>query len=280
LKVYISVDMEGITGITHRAQVSRDIGGVEYSRGCQLMTGDVNAAVEGIFEVDRDAEVIVNDAHGKSQNLVFEDMDERVKLLRGSAEFHDMVMGIDESYDGLMLIGYHSNLKSKDAVLCHAWGLAEIYFNDRPDAGEISISAHAAGHFNVPTVLITGDESIREEVDFLSTEFGPIEQVYIKEGLNRYTAICLHPKRAQRLIKEGAANALRKLDQIKPAKLDPPVKMELHFVDPGQADSASMMPGVKRTGPITTVFTGKDFMEVNGAFYTQVRLGTRQWLQY
>ncbi len=279
MKIYISVDMEGITGITHKAQVSRDIGGVEYARGCKLVTDDVNAAVEGIFDVDSSAEIVVNDAHGKSQNLIFEDMDERVKLLRGSAEYHDMVMGIDESYDALMLVGYHSNLKTKDAVLCHAWGLSDLFFNGR-DSGEISISAYAAGHFDVPLVLVTGDGSIRDEMGFLTNEYGKIEQVHVKEGLNRYTAICLHPKISRRLIKEGAKNALNNLNEIQPAKLTPPIKMEMHFTDPGQADSAAMMPGAERIGPMSTLYTGDHFMQINSAFYTQVRLGTRLWLQY
>ncbi len=243
------------------------------------MTEEVNAAVEGIFKVDPNAEIIVNDAHGKSQNLIYEDMDERIKLIRGSAEYHDMMMGIDESYDAAMLIGFHARLQTKAAVLCHVWGLQDLYFNEKV-AGEISINTYTAGSYDVPVVFVSGDKAISEEVEFLSREgCGPIEMVVVKEGMTQHTALCSHPHMTRRWIKEGAARALNKLDQIKPAKLATPIKLEMHFTNPGQADAASMMPGVERTSPLSTLFVADHFTEIKRAFYSQVRL-VRPWLQF
>ena len=78
--VYLSVDMEGMAGVSHAAPTRR--GDDLYAQAVELMTGETNAAIEGAFAGGA-TEVTVNDSHGQMFNLPPEKLDERARLVEG-----------------------------------------------------------------------------------------------------------------------------------------------------------------------------------------------------
>lgn len=258
LKVFISVDMEGVCGVIHWEDVSRQ--GKDYSLFRRLMTQETNAAIKGALEA-RASEILVRDSHGSARNILPDLLHPKAKLLRDwSGGPLWMMEGIDETFDAVIFIGYHARAGTLDAVLKHTMSSSRVYdvlLNGKkmPEAG---INAAIAGYYGVPVVLIAGDLAICEQAKEL---FGEIETVSVKEGIGK-AAIMLHPEKAQELIKKKTAQALKRFYDFKPYKLDPPYTMEVVFMKEEHAEKASWIPGAKRSGNRSVSFTSDDFMEV------------------
>lgn len=256
LKVYISVDIEGIGGVVSRMQTS----GEEYQRFRRFMTQEVNAAIEGAFACGA-TEVMVSDSHGSGQNILIEELNKEVKLIRDWPRPLIMMEGIDETFDAVFLIGYHAKEGSKDATLAHTMSGSRIFdikLNgvSVPEAG---FNAAIAGHFGVPVALISGDQTIVAQAKEM---LGDVEGVVVKEGIGTI-AKTIHPEKAQKLIKEGAIRALKRLKEFQPFKLQIPITMEITFKDEVYASLVGMLPGVKQLDGRTISFTGKDMVEVS-----------------
>ncbi|MGI6358231.1 MAG: M55 family metallopeptidase [Bacillota bacterium] len=243
MKVYISVDMEGGTGVAS-AKHMREAG---YVRMCKLLTQDVNAAIDGAFEAGA-TEVLVNDAHGSMTNILIEDLDERASLISGSNKHLLQMEGLDETYDAAFFIGYHAHEGNQDAVLNHTiygGAVTEIKRNGVV-VGETAINAGIAGHFGVPVALVVGDHILCAEA---KSFLGDIETVAVKEAIDRYAAKLLSPKRSQALIKEGAKRALRRLPEIQPHKIAAPVEFQITTKLTSMAHMCTLFPSVERRGP-------------------------------
>ncbi len=257
LKVFISVDMEGISGVIHWDDVSRR--GDDYSLFRKLMTQETNAAIEGAFEAGA-IEILVRDSHGSARNIIPDLLRQEAELLRDwSGGPLDMMEGIDKTFDAVIFIGYHARAGTPDAVLKHTMSgrIYDVVLNGKkmPEAG---INGAIAGYFDVPVVMIAGDLAICKQAKEL---FGNIENVAVKEGIGN-AAKMLHPLKAQELIKKKTIEALKRLKDFKPFKLKPPFKMEVTFKDEERAQNASWIPGAKRTGDRSVSFTSNDLMEV------------------
>ena len=257
LKVFISVDMEGISGVIHWDDVSRR--GDDYSLFRKLMTQETNAAIEGALEAGA-TEILVRDSHGSGRNILPDLLRQEAELLRDwSGGPLDMMEGIDKTFDAVIFIGYHARAGTPDAVLKHTMTgkFFDVILNGKkmPEAG---INGAIAGHFGVPVVMIAGDLAICKQAKEL---FGNIENVAVKEGIGN-AAKMLHPLKAQELIKKKTIEALKRLKDFKPFKLKPPFKMEVTFKDEERAQNASWIPGAKRTGDMSVSFTSNDLMEV------------------
>jgi D-amino peptidase len=243
MKVYISVDMEGGTGIAS-AKHMREAG---YVRMCKLLTQDVNAAIEGAFAAGA-TEVLVNDAHGSMTNILIEDLDERASLISGSNKQLLQMEGIDESFDAVFFIGYHAHEGNEDAVMNHTiFGSAvtEIKRNGTV-VGETAINAGIAGAFGVPVALVVGDHILCAEAKrFL----GDIETVAVKEAIDRYAAKLLPPKRSQALIREAAQRALARLSEMKAHKIEGPVEFQITTKLTSMAHMCTLFPTVERRAP-------------------------------
>jgi len=258
LKIYISADIEGIGGVVSRMQTSWE--GEEYQRFRRFMTQEVNAAIEGAFSVGA-TEVVVSDSHGSGQNILIEELNKEVKLIRDWPRPLIMMEGIDETFDAVFLIGYHAKEGSKDATLAHSMSGSRIFdikLNgiSVPEAG---FNAAIAGHFGVPVVLISGDQTIVSQAKEL---LGDVEGVVVKEGIGTI-AKTIHPEKTQKLIKEGAIRALRRLKEFQPLKLQTPITLEITFKDEVYASLVGMLPGVKQLDGRTISFTGKDMVVVS-----------------
>lgn len=255
MKVFISVDMEGITGVVNWNHT--EYGKDGYERFRRLMTKEANAAAKGAFDAGA-SEVVINDSHGGMRNIIIEDLDPEVKLITGSSKPMSMMEGIGPDFHGVLLVGYHSRASST-GVLNHTYtGRVSHYWVDGKCLGETGMNALIAGYYGVPVAFVSGDSEVVAEAREL---LGKVETVTVKEPRSQFSAMCIHPVKAQSLIREKVAYAMKNLAQYEPLVPAAPSTVRLQFHTSGNADGASIMPGAVRIDPVTVEFTGKDYLE-------------------
>ena len=258
LKVFVSVDMEGIWGVVHSDQTSADSKDYSYAR--KWMAEDVNAVVEGLLEAGA-TEVVVNDSHGSMRNILPQDFHPKASLISGSPKPLSMMQGIDGSFAACIFVGYHAKAGTASSVLDHTISgsaMKSIKINGL-ELPELGINGAIAGYFKVPVIMLSGDaETCRQAKTILGSE---VVTADVKEGLGRFAARLLPADEARRRLKEGAKQALLKRDKIAPFKLNPPLNFELEFQTSAQAEMPALLPQVKRTGPRTVTFTANDYLE-------------------
>jgi D-amino peptidase len=270
MKVYISVDMEGVAGIVDRAQGS--LPGIDYERGRRLMTQEAAAAVRGALAAGA-TEVWVSDSHGSNgmRNIIIEDLPQDCWLISGDSRPMGQIEGLDDSFSAVVLVGYHAR-HGLSGVLDHTISGREVYelrLNGRP-VGEVGLNAAVAGDLGVPVVLVSGDHKLAGEV----AEVLPwAEYVIVKYAIGRHASKAVHPTRAREAIERGAAGALGRLDQMRPLILDKPVKADLAFKSTAMADAAAGMPGVHRVNDLTVRFTAPDAVALYPLIMTGIHLG-------
>jgi len=257
LKVFISVDMEGVCGVIHWEEVSRN--GKDYDLFRKLMTEETNAAIEGALASGA-TEILVRDSHGSARNILPHLLHPEAELIRDwSGSPLSMMEGIDESFDAVLFIGYHARANTPNAILDHTMSgtLYNVTVNRKkmPEAG---INALIAGHYGVPVVLVAGDQAVCSQTSEL---LGDVITVEVKQGIGE-AAKMMSPSAACNLIKLKTEQALNRINDFKPYKLSPPYNMEVTFKDEERAENASWIPGAKRTGPTSVSFTHSQLMEV------------------
>ncbi len=264
MKILISADMEGITGVTTWDQVTP--GHAEYARFRTLMTGDVNAAVRGALDAGAD-EVVVTDGHWNGSNILIEELDPRAKLNSGSPSPLSMMQGIDRGVDGAFFVGYHARQGSQNAVLDHTWSdtcVANVWLNDMI-AGEYTLNAALAGHYGVPVVMASGDQTACAQ---MREQLGSLETVIVKQATGRFSAECLSPDTTREMIAQAAQRAVSRLarkDTPKPFVAKTPVKITVQVVSSDMADRAMHMTGVQREG-LKLTFSSPDMPAAYSAF--------------
>lgn len=243
MKIYISVDLEGICGVNTREHVQRD--GRLYAEAQRLMTEDINAAVRGAFAGGAD-EVIVADKHGGSNNLLPELLDPRALLLDGAPCFPRFPF-LDDA-DGMFLLGYHAQAGTERAALEHtmtslAW---HKYLVNGVPYGEVGIDADIAGWEDVPVVLVSGDDKLCDEAKALLG--AQVEAVCVKQGIGRQCALMLSPAEGRRRIEKQAERAVRRLaagERFPRFCAGSPVTVSITYKHTPDADSAMCM-GARR----------------------------------
>lgn len=270
MKIMIAADMEGISGVVHWDHVRP--GHSEYERFRAVMTADVNAAVRGAFEAGAQ-DVVVTDGHAYARNILVEQLDSRARLNSGSPAPFSMVQGVDREVDGVIFIGYHARVGTPQAILEHTWSsvrVAGVWLNEQP-AGEIGLNSALCGHYGVPVLMISGDQSAcAEAADLL----GDIVTVQVKQAHGRMGAECLPPEVAQRQIQTAAAQAVTRLGQGRaplPLRLPTPIGLKVRLVNSEMADRAAWMPGVRRED-LELSYQAADMPTIYGAFRTIVAL--------
>lgn len=251
MKILIAADMEGISGVTTWDQVTA--GKPDYERFRRIMTEDVDAAVRGAIDGGA-KDVFVTDGHGSGSNILVEELDPRASLNTGSPSPLSMVQGVDE-VDGVLFVGYHARAGSPEGILDHTWSsrtVANVWLNDIL-VGEYGLNAAVAGHFEVPVLMVTGDQTAcTQAVELL----GDLETVVVKHATGRYAAECLPPKVAQAMIQKAAAKAVERLARRKapdPFILQEPILLAVEFFNSAMADLAMRMPGSERDGTCITL---------------------------
>jgi len=262
LKVFISVDMEGVAGVVNWEDVNRT--GKDYDLFRELMTKETSAAIRGALEAGA-SEIVVRDSHGSARNILPELLDPRAKLLRDwSGGPMSMMEGIDESYDAVIFVGYHAKAGTPDAPLAHTMSSAtidDVSVNgvSLPEAG---INALIAGYYDVPVVFLAGDKAICGQAEGL---FGAVETAMVKEGIGTAN-LNLHPSYARNMIRAGVEKALGNLDDYKPYKLEGPFTLELKLKQADLVDKGTAYPGATKKDDFTLVYKSDDMMEIWQAF--------------
>jgi len=245
MKILIAADMEGVTGVVHWDHVTP--GHQEYPRFRHLMTGDVNAAIRGAFEAGAD-EVVVTDGHDDGRNILIEELDPRARLNAGRPSPLAMVQGTDAGVNAVIFVGYHARVGTPHAILEHTWSsrcVAGLWLNGQP-MGEIGLNAAVCGHFDVPVVMVSGDECACAEAAEL---LGSIETAVVKRATGRMAAECLPPEETQAAIYSSAAQAvscLRAGDAPPPFRPQTPINIAVEFVHSEMADRAMILPSLSR----------------------------------
>jgi D-amino peptidase len=269
MKVFISVDMEGATALTDPEDVLPE--GADYARGRIFMTGDANAAVQGAFDAGA-TEVVVNDSHWIMRNLLIEHLDPRAKLIKGFHKPMCMVQGLDETFDAAVFVGYHSCAGTEEGVLNHTLLGKEVHnllLNGDP-IGETRLNALLAGHFGEPVAFVAGDDAVcREAKGVLGDD---LPTFAVKDGIDMFSALCLHPEVTAKGIREGVAGALRNISSRTAYKLDGELTWGFEYSTTTMASTCEYIPGVTKVSPRTTEFTTTDLPQAMHIIFAQLLL--------
>lgn len=267
MKIYISVDMEGISGINTKEHVLKD--GRLYPEARKLLTEDINAAVRGAFAGGAD-EVIVVDAHGGSNNLITELLDERALLLIGTP--HSPRMPFLNGSDGMFLLGYHASAGTERAALEHTMTSAawHKYVINGREYGEVGIDADLAGWEGVPVVLVSGDDKLCDEAkEFLGDQ---IEAVCVKQGVGRQCSLCLSPAEGRRRIEKHAERAVKRLvsgEKFPLFSAGSPVVEAITYKFTPDADAAMNYFGARRVDGYTVERTWNRLCDAYGGLWSE-----------
>jgi len=259
MKVYISVDIDGIGSLAEMCMMS---GYPPLPWVQELATREVNAAVEGALEGGATT-VVVNENHS-SRHIAPELLHPAAELMVGRPKPLQTLDDLDEAFAAVFLVGIHARAGTPGAVMDHTWDF-RIY-NLRVNGttiGEVGLNALLAGHYGVPVTLVTGDDRVAAEAKDL---LGDVETVVVKTGRDRYAARCLHPSQVRELVREGAARSLREIERFRPFDLGKPIRMEIDFTEATFAHWASFVPTAERVGPRTVGITLEDFEGAMRAF--------------
>jgi D-amino peptidase len=271
MKILIAADMEGISGVVDWDQVTTTH--PEYARFRKIMTGDVNAAVRGAAQAGAD-EIMVTDGHAYGLNLLIEELDSKAHLNSGNASPFAMVQGVEEGVDGVLFIGYHARAGSQNAILNHTWSsktVADVELNGR-GVGEIGLNAAVCGHFGVPVLMISGDQTACGEARDL---LGPIETAVVKRAASKMSAECLPLEVSRRLICEACSRAVGRFktgEYFPPFRVAAPVRAMVEFQQPEMAERAVLLPGASRVDGRRVEFTAPDMPSAYRSFRAVVIL--------
>lgn len=259
LKVYISVDMEGITGVVSNEQLGP--GGFEYQRAREFMTAEALAAIQGARDAGA-TEVVVSDSHGNGQNLLIDQFPDDVTIIRSWPRPLMMMEGIDSSFAAAVFIGYHSSTSNVRGVRAHTMSsatLTGVALNGRqvPEGG---LNAAMAGHFGVPVVMASGDDAAVEEVQ----RYAPgMEGAVVKRAISFHSAATMTPKTGQGLIRARVKAGIEKRARIAPFVLPGAVTADISFKHYRVAEILTYLPIVTRVDAHTVRFVGRNILEVS-----------------
>jgi D-amino peptidase len=256
MRVYISIDMEGIAGVVHEDQTNPVDPRVaaEYARFRRVMTAEANAAVEGAFEAGA-TKVVVNDSHWEMRNLLAEELHPAAELIAGSTKPRSMMEGIDQGFDAAFCLGYHAMAGTPNAILDHTYTdrIHSVRLNGRM-VGELGLNAALAGRFGVGVALVSGDAAFGAEARaLLGSDVGI---VVVKEAVARH----------------GAATAVR----VRPApcQVQSPATLEVEFGTTHHADMAELVPGSVRIDGRTVSYVHDDYAEAFRGFRAMYNLAS------
>jgi len=258
MKIFISADIEGVTGTTVWDEVTRDH--PDYPEFQAQMTREVSAACLGAMEAGAD-QILVKDAHSTARNLIAKDLPEPVELVRGwSRHPYMMMQEIDDSFDAALFIGYHAPASADGNPLAHTMDssrYAEITLNGEV-VSEFLLNTYTAAMENVPVAFIAGDQEVCRHA---TTLIPGIRSVAVKRGKGGST-INLHPETARRKIKKSVKETLLSLSGQRVLKLPEYFEVEVVFFDFKHAFRASFYPGAKLITPGKIGFETQSYMDV------------------
>ena len=259
LKVYISVDMEGVTGVVSNEQLGPT--GFEYQRFREFMTAEALAAIQGARDAGA-TEILLSDSHGNGQNLLIERLPADVKVVRSWPRPLMMMQGIDSSFDAAVFIGYHSGTTNAKGVRAHTISsarLTSVELNGR-SMSEAGINAAIAGHFGVPVVMISGDDAAVEEARSM---IGNLESAVVKQSLSFHSAVTMTPEAGQALIRQRVAAGVQRRASFKPFVLTAPIRLDVTFKNYRPPEMLAYLPIVERISAHAIRYVGRSIIDVS-----------------
>jgi D-amino peptidase len=254
MRVFISFDMEGVAGIVDWSQCRPP--GQPYEEGRALLLGEVNAAIDGALAAGA-TEIICNDAHGAMANLNPELLHGRATYVSGRHKPLYMMQGCDSSVDAVLFVGYHGSISGDSSVLSHTYNptvVSRVALNG-VETGEGGINALVALTCGAPVALITGDEqTVAQGAPF----FPDAVRRVVKESITRFAASSVHPSVARDLIREGAAEAVKRAGSMPLPDITLPAVLDVELGTADSAELASWVKGTERTGTRSVRIAGDD----------------------
>jgi D-amino peptidase len=274
MKLLIAVDMEGISGVTSWDQVTP--GHAEWQRFRRIMTAEVNAAVAGAFAGGA-GEVVVTDGHWNGDNILIEELDPRARLNTGSPSPFSMAEGVAQGVDAAFFIGYHARNGTAQAILDHTWSAARVHnlFLNGRVTGETGWNASLCGHYGVPVLLMSGDQSAAAEA---REWVAGIDTLVTKTAHGRWSAEVLAPSLVRERLRAAAEDALAKFlrgEGPLPLQTAAPVTIRIEFAGSDMGDKAALLPGVRRLDGFTVEYSAADMPAAYQAFRAAVTLALR-----
>jgi len=258
MKIFISVDAEGLCGISSWHET--DEKDVNFNRFRKLATREVNAVCSVIRRRFPNSRILVCDSHSSGENILIEDLIPDIELVKGFPRPYYMMEGLASSYDGVFLLGYHSRIGLEKGGMDHSYSSSSIYSIriNGLEMGEVDLNGVLAGYYGVPVVLISGDNILGNEV---KQRYKDIVYVTVKEGISRFSSKSYPLNKVYSSLETGTEQALSRLKKIRPIYIKPPYKIEISMNTTIQADIVSFLPGMKRKDGRTILFTSKDYRE-------------------
>ena len=257
VKIFISADMEGLTGVVTGDQLGPT--GFEYAAFREVMTAEVNTAIEAA-RAGGATEILVADSHGNMENLLLDKLPQDVQVVRSNPRPHGMMEGIDGSFAGVIFIGYHASTTNPRGVRAHTLSsatLADVRLGgvSMPESG---LNAVLAGHYGVPVLAISGDDAAVAEAKAL---IGDIEGAVVKWSTGFHSARTLTPAAGREAIKAAVSRGMARRSERRPYRVTWPTELEVRFKNYRPAEILALLPGVSRADAHSVRVTVKDAPE-------------------
>lgn len=212
MKIYIIIDLEGITGVVSPGKQAEP-GSSGYQEARELLMSDLNAAIEGALEGGA-SEVLIYDMHYYGLNVILDKLHPQAKIIMGNPHVVSPEMGLNSTFKGMLMIGFHAMAETKEALLSHTYShdMKALYLN-AVLMGEIGMEAAIAGTYGVPLIMISGDSKGIEEGDRIIENF---EKATVKYAIDDEGAVCLSLSISKEIIKEKALSAVKRINDFKP----------------------------------------------------------------
>lgn len=253
MKLFISIDMEGIWGLSSWRESQEAIS--------RYMTNELNLILSIIFKHNKNAEIYIADSHSLGENLIVNDLPKNVHVIRGFPRSTYMMSGLDNSFSGVFLIGYHAPIGFNPGVMDHTYSSSTFYkitINGKI-VGEAEINGMLAAYYGVPVLLISGDDILHS---FSQKNFPETQFVITKKAISRFAAEMIPYDELVKRYENAIKKALESIGKVKPLDLRPPYTIEVELIDTSSAYLVSQIPGAVSLDGRRVSFSTSDFMEL------------------
>jgi D-amino peptidase len=249
MRYFISIDMEGISGLVNWNDPKEKIS--------HYMTEEALAVIRGIEKKDPNPYIVICDAHEAGENLNILSLPSYVKLIQGPTRAFYMIEGYESGFDAAMLIGYHAPVGTQKGLMDHSYSSSSFFDVKINGAkvGESEINAILLSEAKIPVILISGDDQLQE---FSKPNFPGTEFVVTKRSIGKFCAELIHPHQVHVMIEAQVGKAIDQLSKAKPYVLSAPYVVDITVVNTLLADYAALMPGVTRVDGRTLTYTARD----------------------